>query len=87
MPPLLRTSSSSESSFPSHSTADGVYPANLDEPPLDEGTVYGRLADSPRPVEGAETATLAYSRIPTYCVRAARAIDAFEAAFEKNASS
>jgi len=49
---------------------------------MDEGTVYGRLVN-------ANSLSLAapyvYSRIPVYCIRAARAIDEFEGAFDKSA--
>ena len=43
--------------------------------------MYGRLASAN---SESLTTPFVYSRIPVYCIRAARAIDEFERAFDKS---
>jgi hypothetical protein len=54
---------------------------------MNEGNLYGRLAGWNNGKNGPEKVPCPYRRIPVYCIRAARAIDEFEKAFDKEAGN
>jgi len=81
-PPRNTTKKNNSTSHQGNATPSYIYhPVNY-ERSMNEGTVYGRLANA----NSESLATpFVYSRIPIYCIRATRVIDEFESAFDKSA--
>jgi len=53
------------------------------ESSVEDGTIYGRLVGWNN--DNSQSVPFVYSRVPTYTVKAAHNIDAFEEAFENDA--